>query len=619
MNLTLPDIVILIAYLVLIIFAGFWISNRAKKNLDSYFLGGKKIPWYMLGLSNASGQFDIAGTMLMVMLMFVYGLKSVWIPWMWPVWNQIFLMIFLAVWLRKSNVLTGAEWLKTRFGDNRGTRLSHISVVLFALVAVIGFIAYAFEGIGKFAAMFLPWDMGIEFAGVFLDSEKMYALIIMGITTLYVIKGGMYSVVLTEVIQFVVMTVACVIIGIIAINTVSYEQIQAAVPEGWDNMFFGWKMNLDWSNLIPEIQSKIGTDGYELITAFIMMAVFRGVFVSIAGPVPGYDMQRVLATRSPREAALASGIVSLALYFPRYLMISGVAVLGIVYFDRDAIISAQGADFEKILPYVLNNYVGTGVLGIILAGLIAAFMSTYAANVNAGPAYIVNDVYKKFINPHASDRQLVNASYLASFFVVVTGISVGFFINSINDIFLWITGALFAGYAFSNTLKWIWWRFNGYGFFWGMMSGLIAALITSRLLGSEFYEKFGILPTYRLIIEFGIVFIASVIGSMAGTLLTKADEDKVLVEFYKNVKPWGFWKPVYRKALLTDTGLKPNRNFGIDMLNSFVGIIWQMSLTVMPVFLVIRENTMFWTGFGVFALCSVWLKFFWYDKLDVGK
>jgi Na+/proline symporter len=137
------DLGIIFGYLVITVLLGFWISKRASKNLDSYFLGGKSLPWYMLGLSNASGMFDITGTMWMVAIMFIYGVKSAFIPWLWPVWNQVFLMIFLAVWLRRSNVLTGAEWLKTRFGDSKGSKMSHISVVIFALVAVIGFIAYA--------------------------------------------------------------------------------------------------------------------------------------------------------------------------------------------------------------------------------------------------------------------------------------------------------------------------------------------------------------------------------------------------------------------------------------------------------------------------------------------
>src|SRR5688572_5661740 len=107
----------------------------------SVYLGGKTLPWYMLGLSNASGMFDISGTMWMVTLLFVYGLKSIWIPWLWPVFNQIFLMIFLSLWLRRSNVLTGAEWIRTRFGDDLGGNLSHMVVVLFALIGVLGFLA----------------------------------------------------------------------------------------------------------------------------------------------------------------------------------------------------------------------------------------------------------------------------------------------------------------------------------------------------------------------------------------------------------------------------------------------------------------------------------------------
>ena len=605
MKLQLIDLTIIFAYLIITILIGFWISKKAKKNLDSYFLGGKNLPWYMLGLSNASGQFDISGTMMMVAWLFVYGVKSAWIPWLWPVWNQIFLMIFLAVWLRRSNVLTGAEWLKTRFGEGQGAKLSHISVVIFAIIAVIGFIAYSFEGIGKFATTFLPWDLSANIIGIQITSERMYALLIMGITTIYVIKGGMYSVVMTEVLQFIIMTVSCIAIGIIAMNLVSGDQIAAVVPEGWKELVFNWKLDLDWDKLIPEVNSKIQSDGYSMFGAFMMMAIFRGIFVSIAGPVPGYDMQRVLAARSPKEAALMSGSVSLALYFPRYLMITGLAVIGLVYFNAGEIMTSNGLDFEKILPFTLSNYIPAGLLGLVLAGLIAAFMSTFAANVNAGPAYIVNDIYKRFINPDASNEQLIKMSYFASFGVVIVGIITGFFINSINDIFIWITGALFGGYAVSNVLKWIWWRFNGYGFFWGMLSGLVAALIIPKAL-----------PDAGFLVSFPIIFSISAIGSFLGCLLTKPEDEEVLIKFYKNIRPWGFWNPVYQKIKQTDPDFKRNDNFGRDMFNSLVGIIWQMSLTVMPIFLVIRENLNMWIAFGAFIITSLILKFNWFDKLE---
>jgi len=307
MQLHIIDIAIIVTYLVLTILIGFWVSKRASKDLESYFLGGKSLPWYVLGISNASGQFDITGTMLLVYFCFVYGLKSVWIPWMWPTFNQIFLMVYLSTWLRRSNVLTGAEWIATRFGRGLGANLAHLSVVLFALISVIGMIAYAFKGIGKFAQILLPWQL----------SADTYALIILTVTAVYVVKGGMYSVVLTEVLQFSIMTVASIAVGLIAMHHVSPEMIDAVVPEGWRNLFFGWQLDLNWSGAFEMIGSSIEKDGFSLFTVIIMLMLFKGVLASMAGPTPNYDMQRILATRNVREASLMSGMVNVALYFPR--------------------------------------------------------------------------------------------------------------------------------------------------------------------------------------------------------------------------------------------------------------------------------------------------------------
>ena len=230
MRLDRIDIAIILAYLATSVLVGYWVSHRASRDMKAYFLGGNTMPWYVLGVSNASGMFDIAGTMWLVYLLFIYGLKSVWIPWLWPVFNQIFLMVYLSAWLRRSNVMTGAEWIVTRFGSGRGARLSHLIVVIYALVSVIGFLTYAFKGIGKFATNFLPWQL----------SANQYALILMGITTFYVVKGGMFSVVITEVIQFSILSVASIAIGLIAMTRVSPEMLHRAVPAGWDRLFFGW-------------------------------------------------------------------------------------------------------------------------------------------------------------------------------------------------------------------------------------------------------------------------------------------------------------------------------------------------------------------------------------------
>ncbi len=184
--------------------------------------------------------FDVSGTMVMVAWLFVYGLKSVWIPWLWPVFNQVFMMVYLSTWLRRSCVMTGAEWIRFRFGDSPGSHLSHLIVVLYAMLIVIGFLAYGFVGIGKFAATMLPWQLSLDSQ----VNDNLYGLIITAITTMYVVKGGMLSVVLTEVFQFFVMTIACIWVGIIAMHAVSPALLATKVPSGWESIFFGRTLHL---------------------------------------------------------------------------------------------------------------------------------------------------------------------------------------------------------------------------------------------------------------------------------------------------------------------------------------------------------------------------------------
>jgi SSS family solute:Na+ symporter len=610
MELNSVDIAIIFTYLALTVLIGFWISKRASKNLDSYFLGGKSLPWYILGISNASGQFDITGTMWLVYLCFVYGLKSVWIPWVWPTFNQIFLMVYVGMWLRRSNVLTGAEWIKTRFGRGTGANLAHISVVIFALINVIGMIAYAFKGIGKFAQILLPWGL----------SQNTYAFIILAITTVYVVKGGMYSVVLTEVLQFTIMTIASIIVGIIAIHHVSPEMINAVVPAGWQNLSFGWKLNLNWSGMFDMVQSSITKDGFSLFTVVMMLMLFKGVMASMAGPAPNYDMQRVLATRSPREACLMSGTVNVVLYFPRYMLVAGLTILALGPLRETlhglwttAVQAGNEPDFEQILPVVIqSSIIPVGLTGLLLAGLLAAFMSTFAATVNAGPAYIVNDIYKRFINPDASDKLQVRMSYVTSILVVAVGIIFGFLTETITEVTLWIVGGLYGGYVAANLLKWHWWRFNGFGFFYGMIVGTLGALIVPPIV-KHFW------PGTNTLYAFPAIFVFSVIGCFLGTLLSKPEDEEILKDFYKTVRPWGFWRPIVEKIKAENPGFEPNTNCGRHWFNVTVGIIWQVTLVALPVYIVIQNPRGIVGALAVLVTTTVILKKSWFDNLPADK
>jgi len=601
MNLTSLDIVIIALYLVATLGVGFWVSKQASRNIKSYFLGGNSLPWYYLGLSNASGMFDISGTMWLVYLMFIYGLKSVFIPWVWPTFNQIFLMVFLSIWLRRSGVMTGAEWILLRFGHGRGAKLSHLIVIVFALCSVLGFLAYGFVGIGKFAAVFLPWQLSTD---PHLN-EVFYGLILTFITTIYVVKGGMVSVVITEVIQFFIMTVASIAIGIIAMYQVSPDMLEAVVPQGWGNISFGWMLDIDWGQQLEAANQKITEDGYSFFSIFIMLVLFKGLLVSLAGPAPNYDMQRILSARSPAEAAKMSWFVNLVLIFPRYMMITGLAILALVFFMDELRAMGPNADFEQILPFALNNYLPAGLLGLVIAGLLASFMSTFAATTNAAPAYLVNDIYKRYINPNAEDKTYVKASYLVSIAVVLLGTGIGLFVPSLNDAILWLVSALWGGYTAANVFKWYWWRFNGFGYFYGMLAGIVVAIPMMFI---------DINPLYG----FPVLFAFSVLGCVAGTMLTKADEMSVLKQFYLKTRPWGFWGPVIAELRKEDPNLEVNRDFTRDMLNVLVGIFWHTSLTAAPVFMVIQNWYMFAVAMVCVLLSSLYLKHFWWDRLEKG-
>lgn len=611
MKLATIDIAIIFLYLVLTVWIGFWLSKRASRNLQTYFLAGNDIPWYFLGLSNASGMFDVSGTMIAVTWLFVYGLKSAWIPWLWPVWNQIFMMIFLALWLRRSNVLTGAEWITFRFGKSRGSQLSHIITVVFAVIIVIAFMAYFVEGIGKFAAQFLPWDLSFQLAGMSISSENTYAIIIIGITTLYTVKGGFYSVVGTEVMQFIIMTIACIVVGIIALSQTTYDQIQAVIPDGWTSLWFGWELNIDWSNHLPAANDRIQEDGYSLFGFIFMMMLFKGVWASLAGPVPSYDMQRVLSTRTPKEAAMMFGLTPIVLMLPRYLMIAGITVLALVYMDPAQLTDpATGKlDFEEVLPFAISEYVTTGFKGLLLAGLLAAFMSTFAAFINAGSAYVVNDIYKKYLRPDAEAKVYVNLSYIVTISLVVVGIIFGLAGGNIQARTDWIVGLLYGSYVASNVLKWIWWRFNGYGFFFGMLSGMIGVAILPSMMDALGWQLLAIE-------QFPFLLIMALSGSIIGCLATPPDDEETLKAFYKKTRPWGFWKPIHEKVVAEDPSFIGNKDFYRDSFNVVVGIIWQMSLVVIPIFLVIRETFSLWLWIGIFALTSWLLKRYWYDRLE---
>jgi solute:Na+ symporter, SSS family len=373
------DYAVITLYFVVVIGLGFWYRKRAAQDLDAYFLGGKRMPWLALAMSGSVSNFDITGTMWIVSMLFLMGLRSMWIHWMWGWMMGAFFLAYMGKWVRRSKVMTGAEWMLTRFGSGPAGTAARMAAALMAVVTMAGMIGYAFQGIGKFAFVYLPFG-----------SPHILATGIIAITTLYVLLGGLYSVVVTDVVQTVIVTLASIVIAVVAYNALSPEALAEALPSDWVSLMPVWR-----------IKAFAGTENanYELFGVLIIVWVIKGFLLNAGGPGGMYEFQRFLAARDARDAAKIGAAWSVFMIV-RWAMVMGIALLGLVAFR-------ETQNPEVVVPRVLNEYMDPGIKGFVLAGLLAAFMSTFSSTVNSGASYLIRDFWQPHFRPNADEHSLV--------------------------------------------------------------------------------------------------------------------------------------------------------------------------------------------------------------------
>jgi len=602
------DGVILATYLLLTLMIGWLYRRKAQHSKESYLMAGKSLPWYLLGLSNASDMFDVSGTMWLVSICFVYGFKSIWLPWLWPVFNQIFMMMYLSGWLRKSNATTGAEWLQTRFGKEAPyAGAAHLIIVVFALITCLGYMAYGFIGMGKFLAVFLPWNWISAHLPIAIPAywaPACYGLLLSMFALFYAVVGGLHSIVINDVIKYTLMLIACAGLGMLVFRETALHSLP--VPPAWFSIGFGWHLHIGWSHDLAAVNQKIQSDGYQLFGIFFMLMLLKGILASMAGPAPNYDMQKILSTRNARDAAKMSGSVSVILLPLRYTLIMSLTLLALLH-NRDLNLhlwNTSQPDFEVILPAVIQHFLPVGLSGLLLTALLGSFIGTFSSTINTAQAYLVNDIYLRYIHPHAPRKTVIRISYASGILVVATGILFSLWIRDINNILQWIVSALFGGYIAANALKWYWWRMNASGFFWGMLSG-----ISTALMFSMFFKNAGFLYAFPLL------FFISLTGCILGSYLHPPTAPPVLISFYTQVRPWGFWKPVYQQAVEAHPDVQPNRHFKRDMFNVALGIAAQQCLTLLPMYWLIHRMHAFIITVCILIIISIVLWKTWWKPL----
>jgi len=593
------DYVIVLVYLVGMVLIGLYFQRKASGNIDSYFLGNRGIPWWALGASGMASNLDVSGTMINVALVYALGLSGFFIEIRGGVTLiMAFLMIFMGKWNRRAQVMTLAEWMHLRFGQRRDGDIARLIAAVSIIVVTIAMITYFAVGSGKFIAEFLgiPPMFG-------LSSEFWAATLMIVLAMIYTVASGLYGVVWTDVFQAAIIFGTILIITFIAFTKyVLPETFLVSLPlrEG-GFAAYEWTRS-EWLSAVPHWKLNLPAESSYSIYNFLGIAILFyliKVVIEGSGGTSGYMIQRYFAAKNDREAGLLSLFWTFLLSF-RWPFIAAIALMGIGYGAVNGVIS----DPEKVLPVVINEIIPIGVKGFLVAGLMASAMSTFDSTVNAGAAYWVRDIYQAYINPKASEKTLMHHSRWASVVIVIIGLIFSLYVKNINEIWGWITMSIGAGMIIPMLVRWYWWRFNGYGFAWGIASGMIAAVLQKILMPD--------IPEYW---SFTLASGVSLVGLIVGTLLTRPSSDEVLVNFYKTTRPFGFWGPV--RARLSSTELEAihteNRR---DISAIFFAVPWQVILFMVWMMLIFRS----WAQFGVLLIVlvalSVILYFKWFRHLE---
>jgi SSS family solute:Na+ symporter len=572
------DYIIILSYFVVTIGVGVYVTKRASGSIDEYFLGGQHFPWWILGLVGMATYVDMSGTMFQVSYFYMLGVKGYWVAFEGSLALFLaFLMIFMAKWLNRTQCMTNAELMELRFGSERPGQLARLLSAVSILVLVTCFLAYFFVGTAKFLPVYVP------IPGF---SPNMIALLFFLTVGTYTISAGFHGVVFTDILQAILIFAIVVFISI--------KAFLIGTPE-----YFAQYTKPEWLQLMPDSWHIHMPAGYEhmqalgiLIIAWLVMNISQG----FALPIDAWTSQKFYSAKDPREASLTAGWWAFLFSF-RFPLMMGFGVLAVG-------VASKIAEPELALPVVIMELVPVGIKGLLIAAVIAAAMSTLSGFMNSSAAYFVKDIYQRHLRPDADSRHLVKVSYLATGSILAIGVLVGWQARTIDSIWGWIIMGLLTGVLPPNIAKWFWWRFNGFGFALGMVFGLIGAILVGILLP--------VAPPY---ITFCIVMAVSTAGTLLGAAMGQPTDMPTLLEFYRRVRPFGFWGPVRKLCEPTEVHSIHAENRR-DLLLLLPACLWQLFLFWFMTAVVVKKwDSVLFSLVVLVALSAVLYKY-WYKGLD---
>ncbi|MDM8523105.1 sodium:solute symporter family protein [Desulfococcaceae bacterium HSG8] len=522
MNLPTLDWIIIIAYLILSLGVGIYFSKRALKSVDEYFVSGRALPWWLAGMSMVASAFAIDTPLGITGLIAKDGIPGVWYAWSFVLGGAGALGAFIfAPLLRRSQIITTAELIELRYDGKPAAFLRGFKGVYFGIFANAITLGWIIKAVWTVSGVVVPG---------FDPDVLLFAILLF--TLFYTTLSGLWGIAATDFFQFIIGSAGSIILAVFAWNHIGgMENLISAFTER-----YGAESAAERLSFFP-------TMGTPFFVTFI-------VFITLKwwGNPPPAITQRIISSKDEKHASFSTMIFAVIAFGFNYWPMIFVAMVSLVVYPE---LAMPEAGYVKLIVELLPS----GFLGLMLASLMAAFMSTVDTHINFGASYMVNDIYRRFIMREASEKHYVRASQVSTVLMLILAVIIAYNLDSVSDAWYYMS-MLTAGYGIVIVVRWFWWRVNA----WAEIAALAASGLGSTLLSPKFGKAVGYwehIPQmewqYRFLIIVGFCTILWLIVCFC----TKPTSEEHLKKFCERVKPFPtFWGPIYKNY--PDIGWNPN-------------------------------------------------------------
>ena len=542
MQLSGLDIAVIVAFFAINLGIGLYFARGSGKSVGEYFLSGRNAPWWLTGVSMVATTFAVDTPLAVTGFVAQNGIAGNWLWWNMAASGILTVFFFAALW-RRSGVLTDVEFIELRYSGKPATWLRGVRAVYQGIIVnsiIMGWVNLAMVKILSLT-LHVPTYLAL------------YVCLIL--TALYVTIGGFWSVLVTDFLQFIVKMTMAVVLAVAAVAAVggigALKSGLAAI-----DLHRGGGSILDF---VPA-----GDASWMPITTFLVFIGVSWWASSYPGAEPGggsYIAQRIFASKSEKDAVWATLFFNVAHYALRPWPWILVALAALVLYPHGVVGANGKVDPELGYVQTLVDHLPVALRGLMMAGFLAAYMSTIGTQLNLGASYLTNDLWRRFVKSDGSERYYVNVSRWMTVVALILAAIVTQFMTSVGEAWKYML-TLTAGVGLVMILRWYWWRINAWS--------EIAALAASAIVGSWCYVS-GVVAgddpnatAKRLL----ITVVATTVVWIVVTFVTKPEAEATLTRFYAKVRPsGGGWAPI---AKLVPGGSEDN--LGIALIDWVAGL-----------------------------------------------